>query len=53
MALLEIALEYAINEVDSLHYILYDAPMLSDPKIAQARLLLPRVKWSYVQKRGY
>lgn len=51
MAMLEAALEYAINKVDGLHYIIEGVPMLDDPKISRARLLLPAVKWSWVTKR--
>jgi hypothetical protein len=51
MAMLEAALEYAINRVDGLHYVIEGFPLLNDPKLTEARKLLPAVKWSWVQKR--
>lgn len=51
MEALEKALEYAINRVDGLNYAIDGVPLLTDPKITAARLLLPSVRWSWVQKR--
>ena len=51
MAMLEAALEYVINKADALRFIADGTPILDDPKITAARLLLPAVKWSWVQKR--
>ena len=51
MAELEKALEYVINLADGLNYIIDSVPILGDPKITTARLLLPAVKWSWVHRR--
>lgn len=51
MAMLEAALEYAINKMDGLSYALDGVPVTNDPKITQARLLLPSVKWKWVVPR--
>jgi hypothetical protein len=51
MAALEKALEYVINKADGRNFVLEGVPILDDPKITEARLLLPGVKWSWVQKR--
>lgn len=50
MAALEAALEYVINEADGLNYIIHGSPILTDPRVIEARLLLPGVKWKWVQK---
>lgn len=51
MAALEDALEYAINRTDGLNYAIEAVPLLTDPKITAARLLLPSVRWAWVHKR--
>lgn len=45
---LEQALEYAINRADGLCYTLDGVPLLYDPKITDARKLLPHVRWQWV-----
>jgi hypothetical protein len=51
MAALEAALEYVINEVDGLNYVFRGVPLLDDPRVTEARFLLPQVRWKWVQKR--
>lgn len=51
MEALELALEYVINLADGLNYVVDGVPVLGDPQMAKARLLLPKVKWKWVQRR--